>query len=75
VFRSNTFRPKVGVLFEAPYLFEELTVYENLKVFAKLMEMPRSKYEPKISELLDFTGIAHYRSSPARILSKGTRQS
>ncbi|HEY3417010.1 MAG TPA: ATP-binding cassette domain-containing protein, partial [Armatimonadota bacterium] len=48
-----------------------LTGYENLLIFAKLYDIPRSERETRIREALDFMGLADAAGSVVRTYSGG----
>ena len=50
-------------------LYEDLTVIENLRLYADLKDVPY-----KFDQLLDFTGLKRFQSRPAGKLSGGMKQ-
>ena len=55
-------------------LYEDLTVIENLSLYAKLRNLPRSQRKERFEELLEFTGLARFADRLARRLSGGMKQ-
>src|SRR6266481_8338038 len=52
----------------------ELSVEENLIIFAKLYGVPRQKRERLIDELLEAVELTKWRSAPVKHLSGGMRR-
>ena len=61
---------RIGVVFEKPNLFENLSGYENLATFCRLYNQPLSLIKP----LLERMDLWKRRSEPVKIYSKGMRQ-
>ncbi|HYH01654.1 MAG TPA: ABC transporter ATP-binding protein [Bacillota bacterium] len=61
---------RIGVVFEKPNLFENLTGYQNLAFFCKLHHRPVSPIRPLL-ERMELWDRAH---EPVKIYSKGMRQ-
>ncbi|GHU75188.1 bacitracin ABC transporter ATP-binding protein [Clostridia bacterium] len=61
---------RIGVLSDTSGLYERLSVYENLAVFAEIMRVPK----PRIQTVLDETGLAPDAKKPAKKLSRGMKQ-
>lgn len=55
-------------------LYEDLTILENLKLYAKLRGLPRSRRKDRFEELLVFTGLERFADRLARRLSGGMKQ-
>ena len=64
----------IGMIFQFHYLVEELTVWENIALPAKIIEMPSKKIEAKIAELISFVGLEHRKNEYPHTLSGGERQ-
>lgn len=60
----------IGVAFERPNLFENLTGFQNLAIFCKLYHQPLSTIQP----LLERMGLADRAAEPVKVYSKGMRQ-
>ena len=52
----------------------ELSVEENLIIFAKLYGVPRDKRKRLIDELLEAVELTQWRDKPVRMLSGGMRR-
>lgn len=61
---------RIGVLSDNSGLYERLSVYENLAVFADLKRVPRSAILPALEQV----GLAEEAKKPARALSRGMKQ-
>lgn len=55
-------------------LYEDLSVRENLVLYAELRGLPRDEQEGVFSRLLEFTDLARFQSRPAGKLSGGMKQ-
>ena len=71
---SLSIRQMVGLLPEAPGLYDRLSPYKNLDFFAQLYDVPRVKREERIKELLKMLGMWKKRDEPVNTFSKGMRQ-
>ncbi|MBV9896470.1 MAG: ABC transporter ATP-binding protein [Chloroflexi bacterium] len=65
-------RGSVGVVSHATYLYDELTVLENLRLYAELYGVPRP--EPRALDLLGQVGIPHLADMQVGRLSRGQQQ-
>ena len=61
---------RIGVVFEKPNLFENLSGYENLAIFCRLYSQPL----PLIKPLLERMDLWDRAADPVKIYSKGMRQ-
>ena len=61
---------RIGVVFEKPNLFENLSGYENLSVFCRLYNQPLSLIKP----LLERMDLWDRAAEPVKVYSKGMRQ-
>jgi len=55
-------------------LYEDLTVHENLVLYAELRGLPRDRRDAVFKRLLDFTDLARFQDRPAGKLSGGMKQ-
>ncbi|MEH6516742.1 MAG: ATP-binding cassette domain-containing protein [Halioglobus sp.] len=55
-------------------LYEDLTVFENLQLYARLRSLPRSEREIIFQRLLEFTGLKPFTRRLAGALSGGMKQ-
>jgi ABC-2 type transport system ATP-binding protein len=61
---------QIGVVFEKPNLFENLSGYQNLAIFCKLYDQPLTAIQPLL-ERMDLWERAH---DPVKVYSKGMKQ-
>ena len=71
---SLNIRQMVGLLPEAPGLYERLSPYKNLDFFAQLYDVPQIRRQEKIKELLEMLGMWKKRDERVNTFSKGMRQ-
>jgi len=69
---ASHLRGRIGFLTEAPGLWDRLTVYENLVVYARLQGV--AAVRQAVNAALDLFGIANRAGDPAAQLSKGLKQ-
>ncbi len=55
-------------------LYEDLSVQENLELFASLKELPKEEWEPQFKHYLEMTGMEAFRDRLAGKLSGGMKQ-
>lgn len=67
-------RQSIGVIPQAMTSDLELSVEENLIIFAKLYSVPRAKRERLISELLEAVELTQWRKAQVKNLSGGMRR-
>ncbi len=67
-------RRRVGLLTEAPGLYERLPVQYNLEVFARLYEVPEKEIPGRVEHYLRMLDLWERRRDPAGTLSKGMKQ-
>lgn len=63
--------PRISLALERPAAAPELTVYENLGLFAALWGVPRKRRAKEISSLLELMRLSDRRSVRAEALSSG----
>lgn len=61
---------KIGIVTDASGIYEEFTVYENLLLFAQLLNVPKKR----VDYLLKRVGLTEQKKQPAGKLSKGQSQ-
>lgn len=71
---SDGVRRSIGVIPQAMTSDLELSVEENLIIFAKLYGVPYLKREKLIAELLDAVELTQWRGAPVKNLSGGMRR-
>ena len=69
---ASHLRGRIGFLTEAPGLWDRLTVYDNLIVYARLQGAVPS--DQAVRRALDLFGIANRADDPTAQLSKGLKQ-
>jgi lipooligosaccharide transport system ATP-binding protein len=67
-------RAKLGVVPQEDNLDSELTVFENLLVYGRYFDLPRSVLTPRIDELLDFVQLSDRRDDRTEPLSGGMKR-
>jgi ABC-2 type transport system ATP-binding protein len=55
-------------------LYEDLSVLQNLTLYAELRGLPREEHDPTFARLMDFTDLARFQARPAGKLSGGMKQ-
>lgn len=61
---------KIGVVSDNSGIYEKMTVWQNLSMFAKIWQVPRARVEQVIGQV----GLAEHVKKPAGKLSKGQTQ-
>src|SRR6478672_10490766 len=72
--QADGVRRSIGVIPQAMTSDLELSVEENLIIFAKLYGVPRARREPLIDGLLDAVQLTEWRAAPVKNLSGGMRR-
>jgi ABC-2 type transport system ATP-binding protein len=72
--RADDVRRKIGVIPQALTSDLELSVEENLIIFAKLYGVPRARRISLIGELLEAVELTQWRKAPVKNLSGGMRR-
>ncbi len=67
-------RSQVGYLSQRFSLYEDLTVFENIRFFAEVRGLPSSEWKPRCLELLSFVGLSEFSCRRAGALSGGMKQ-
>src|SRR6202790_1719372 len=67
-------RRAIGVIPQALTSDLDLTVEENLNIYAKLYDVPAKKRKPAIDELLELVDLTKWRSAQTKTLSGGMRR-
>jgi ABC-2 type transport system ATP-binding protein len=71
---SDGVRQSIGVIPQAMTSDLELSVEENLLIFAKLYSVPRARRERLISDLLEAVELTQWRTAQVKNLSGGMRR-
>jgi ABC-2 type transport system ATP-binding protein len=72
--QSNSVRKLIGVIPQAMTSDLELSVEENLLIFAKLYGVPREKRKRLMAELIESVELTQWADKPVRNLSGGMRR-
>ena len=64
----------IGVIPQALTSDQDLTVYENLSIYAKLYSVPRGIREKSIAEVLEAVDLTEWRDAQTKTLSGGMRR-
>jgi ABC-2 type transport system ATP-binding protein len=72
--QADGVRQSIGVIPQALTSDLELSVEENLIIFAKLYGVPRARRTKLIDELLDAVELTQWRAAPVKNLSGGMRR-
>jgi ABC-2 type transport system ATP-binding protein len=67
-------RRVIGVIPQALTSDLDLTIEENLNIYAKLYDVPRQKRKAAIDELLELVDLTKWRSAQTKTLSGGMRR-
>jgi ABC-2 type transport system ATP-binding protein len=67
-------RRMIGVIPQALTSDPDLTVEENLSIYAKLYSVPRAQREKNIAEVLGAVDLLKWRGAPTKTLSGGMRR-
>ena len=66
---SASLRARVGYVTQAPSIYSDLTVRENLRYFARILGVPRTR----VDEVIETVGLADHAAQVAGRLSGGER--
>lgn len=69
-FHKTSFKSQIGLLSDNSVLYERLTVYDNLKLFAQLYDAPLNR----IDEMLEMINLLDAKKKVVSKLSKGMKQ-
>jgi ABC-2 type transport system ATP-binding protein len=70
----NAVRNMIGVIPQALTSDQDLTVYENLLIYAKLYSVPKEKREKNIAQVLEAVDLTKWRDAQTKTLSGGMRR-
>jgi len=65
-------RAKIGMVSHNPFLYENLTAYENLRFYSRMYDIKRPR--ERIEELLNYVGLYSRRDDTVRTYSRGMLQ-
>jgi ABC-2 type transport system ATP-binding protein len=72
--QPNSVRRAIGVIPQALTSDLDLTIEENLHIYAKLYDVPAKKREAAIAELLELVDLSKWRTAQTKTLSGGMRR-
>jgi ABC-2 type transport system ATP-binding protein len=67
-------RETVGIVSEKMIMYDRLTAYENLKLFAKLYNVPNAEIDGRLSELLKIVNMTKWADEQIGKFSTGMKQ-
>lgn len=70
----HTIQEQIGYMPQKFGLYEDLSVEENLRLFADLQSIPLDNLQNRIDELLHFTSLFNFKDFLAKNLSGGMKQ-
>jgi len=70
----NAVRNMIGVIPQALTSDQDLTVEENLSIYAKLYSVPKAEREKNIAEVLEAVDLTKWRTAQTKTLSGGMRR-
>jgi ABC-2 type transport system ATP-binding protein len=71
---ADAVRRAIGVIPQALTSDQDLTVEENLSIYAKLYSVPREQRERNIAEVLEAVDLSKWRKAETKTLSGGMRR-
>lgn len=70
----NEIRSMIGYLPENPFLYDRLSIWDNLEFYGKLYDVPSKELKNRINMLIDMFKLKDRVSDKVGTLSKGLRQ-
>ena len=71
---ASKIQSKIGYMPQKFGLYEDLSVLENLTLYANLQSIPKNEQKKRINELLEFINLKKFKSFLAKNLSGGMKQ-
>ncbi|MGQ9582014.1 MAG: ATP-binding cassette domain-containing protein [Thermoplasmatota archaeon] len=71
---ADRVRETVGIVSEKMIMYDRLTAYENLRLFAKLYNVPKREMEERIEELLKIVNMTRWADEQIGKFSTGMKQ-
>jgi len=71
---DDAIRARIGILTEAPGLYEKLNAVQNLDFFARLYGLDAATRAKQIARYLDILGLGERQQEPVGNFSKGMKQ-
>jgi len=72
--KNILFSKRLGIVFQYPYLLQELSIEENIMLKGLIQEMPHSECKKRSDQLLHMIGLPSYAKESPSILSAGQKQ-
>lgn len=72
--QRSEIRKIIGYVGHTSFMYDELTVEENLRFYGKMFSINNESLEKKIDEVLDLVDLDRYRYTASRKLSHGLRK-
>jgi lipooligosaccharide transport system ATP-binding protein len=72
--QSQEIKRRLGVVPQENALDDALTVIENMRLFARFVNLPREQSDPRIEELLIYMSLDHKKNEAIRALSGGMKR-
>ena len=72
--QADQVREVVGLVSEKMIMYDRLTARENLKLFAKLYNVPKNEIQPRIDELLAIVNMTKWADERIEKFSTGMKQ-
>jgi ABC-type multidrug transport system ATPase subunit len=67
-------RQSIGMVSHSPFLYDELTAYENLEFYGKMFNVRSDKLKGRVKELLREVGLQHRMFDRVGTFSRGMKQ-
>lgn len=71
---ARELKQRLGVVPQENALDEELTVIENMRLFARFVSVPDNQIDRRIENLLAYMSLEHKKNAPIRALSGGMKR-
>lgn len=72
--KPELIKKNLGVVPQENALDDELTVFENMKLYSKFVSLDQKSADKRINELLEYMSLDHKRNAPIRYLSGGMKR-
>lgn len=67
-------RRNIGMISHSPFLYDEMTAYENILFYGKMFNVDHSKLKDKVKSLLRIIGLVHRTHDRVGTFSRGMKQ-
>lgn len=72
--KDGKVRERIGLVSEKMIMYDQLTAYENLRLFGKLYNIPKKELENRIDELLALVHLEKWKDKQIGTFSTGMKQ-